>query len=215
MTPTRSSTQRSLVRLFAVIALLCSGASWLSARAAEAAPGDAPSLATTGRARTPTSALSVHVLGLPSAALAVQYERLALRDSISVAGLLGARVGAAGDYSSRGYAAGVELRYWFTGRAFRSSLGRTLVGPYVGARIVALRTTVVQRASPAMDERPVGSSVTLTETIDVGYRFALWRRLEFTPSAGLAVRTDIDTHAGLPATTRGTFTLGLTLGWLL
>jgi hypothetical protein len=215
MMPTRSSLQRLLTGWLFLASLFCSDSSLFPDKRADAAPADTPAVTTSGRTRTPNSALSVHVLGLPSAGLTAQYERLALRESISVAGLLGVRASAAGDYSSRAFAAGLELRHWFTGRAFRSSLGRTVIGPYVGARIAVLRTTTNQRASAAMSERTVGSSMTVTESIDFGYRFALWRRLEITPSAGLAVRTDLDTHAGLPASTQGSFTVGLTVGWLL
>lgn len=59
------------------------------------------------------------------------------------------------------------------------------------------------------------SSWTLTQRLDVGYRFVLFRRLTLTPSLGLGAREDLDRTGRLAATARPIFGLGFELGWLL
>lgn len=156
----------------------------------------------------PASAISVQLPSLNASGMNLQYERFALPDAWSLAAGLGLRSTAGGDYDSMSMSAGAEIRYWFTGRAFRSSLRHAMVGPFAAARFDMGRTTT------SMDERTIGTMLTLTETLSLGYRFAMWQRVELTPSLGLALRTDIDRHGSLPTATRGTPTLGLTLGWM-
>lgn len=160
------------------------------------------------RADSPEHAVSLQLMSLSSAGVTAQYERAAGLDSWSIAASLGARGTAAGDYSSVAVSAGAELRYWFTGRAVGSDLERAMIGPFTGARIDIGHTTT------RMDGRTIGSTVTLAETLVLGYRFACWERLELTPTLGLGLHTDVERRGPLPASTRATVRLGLTMGWM-
>ena len=158
----------------------------------------------------PTRAVSVHVPALLAAGLAVQYESLAWHPSVSWAAGAGVRATAAGDYRSLAFNVGGQLRYYFTGRSFRSRWRETLLGPFAGVRLDITRTTTRDRRA----DRDLPASLTIAEYVEVGYRFGLWGRVEITPSVGLGGRTDIDESGFLPATSRPVLTAGLTAGWL-
>jgi hypothetical protein len=160
------------------------------------------------RADGPRHALSVELPSLTAAGLSVQYENFTLPDRWSFAGSVGARSAAQDDYGSLTLSAGAEARYWARGRALGSNLRRSMIGPFVSARVDMARTSM------SMEGRAMGSALTLTEMFSAGYRFAAWRGLELTPHAGIGVRTEIDGNGRLPAWTRGTASLGITAGWM-
>lgn len=158
----------------------------------------------------PTRALSVHVPALASAGLSGQYEAMAWRPSLTWAASAGVRTSAAGDYRSWTLNVGGEIRYYFTGTAWRSRWRASLIGPFAGIRLDIARTATRDE----QEGRALPGQITVAEYAQVGYRFALWGRVEVTPSIGLGVRTDIDQSGFLPAATRGVLTSGLTVGWL-
>jgi hypothetical protein len=162
----------------------------------------------TARGDGPRHAISVEVPSLTTAGASARYENFLLPDSWSVAGRLGVRGAAQSDYGSFTMSAGAEARYWARGRAFRSGLRHAMIGPFVSAGVDVAHT------STSMDGRDIGSAITVTEMISVGYRFAAWSKVEITPYAGIGVRTEIDRNGRLPAWTRGTASLGLTAGWM-
>lgn len=192
------------VRRHALRALLCASSLVFAAGSAsgEAAPerDDA----------APTRALSVHVPALTSVGLVGQYETLAWHPSLTWAVSAGIRASGAGDYRSWTASVGGELRYYFTGTAWRSRWRESLIGPFAGIRLDIARTAIRDRR----EDRALPGQLTVAEYAQVGYRLALWGRVEVTPSIGLGARTDIDESGFLPAATRLVFTTGLTAGWM-
>ena len=161
----------------------------------------------------PRHAVSLLVPSLGDTGLAMQYEHLVLPDRWSLSGSLAVRSTAGGDYDSLSISVGGELRYWWRGRALWSTLQHTMVGPYVGARLDIERTSLRQTSSPDGD-RSLGSMTSLATTVVLGYRFALWRRVEITPGLGWGWRGDIDPSGTVPSRSRLVILAGLTVGWL-
>jgi hypothetical protein len=143
--------------------------------------------------------------------LAVQGEQLLGARRISVVAGIGVRSAAGGDFSSRTVALSGEARYWFTGRALWTRLPqRSMVGWFAGGRLDLAWTGI----HDDYDDRALSSNVGVAITATGGYRVALKRRLELTPSMGLGVTTETDPSGRLPAFNRGTLRFGLTLGWM-
>ena len=176
------------------------------------APLETPAQVLDTPAPAPRNALSLPLLSLAGAAgLGIQYERQldARRWSLAVA--VAARENAGGDYESLATSASIELRYWLQGRAVWSDLpARSMAGWFAGARF----DTAWIRTRDELEDRSLGSAVGFAETATFGYRFAVRRRVEITPSIGLGVKTEVDASGRLPAWTRGDARLGVTLGWL-
>ncbi len=147
------------------------------------------------------NALSLHLLSLGGRTIAIEYERRLVAPHWSLVGSIGVRQNASGDYSATSQALSVELRYWR--RA-------TLRGAYAG---VALRLAATQTRDE-LDDRSLGTMFTIAEGAAIGYRFVPWRGFELTPSAGIALRTELDSSGRLPPWTRGALSAGLTAGWL-
>jgi hypothetical protein len=160
------------------------------------------------RADRPRHAVSMELPSLTTTGVNVQYENFTLPDRWSFAGSLGARSAAEDDYGSLTLSAGVEARYWARGRSIGSSLSGSMIGPFISARVDMAHTRM------NMEERAIGSALTLTEMLSIGYRLAAWRGLEITPHTGIGLRTEIDGSGRLPAWTRATASLGLTAGWM-
>ncbi|MBL4636481.1 MAG: hypothetical protein JKY56_21665 [Kofleriaceae bacterium] len=158
-------------------------------------------------------AVSVHLFSLAVAGLSGQYEHYTIpRYRLSLSGVLAFRANAKnGDYSSYSYGAGVELRHWFRERAVWSSLvGRTMAGPYVGARLDFMHT----RVKAELEDRTIGGALTFAESLALGYRFLIVQRIEVTPSVEFSARTETDTSGRLGAWTRFSVGFGLSLGYL-
>ena len=158
-----------------------------------------------------------HAVSLPLLSLAggggigVQLEQQLRDPRFSVAVAFGARRNAGGDYSSLATSVSVEARYWLKGRALWCDLpARSMVGWFLGARADVART----RTRDTIEDRGIGASLSFAETLTVGYRFAVKRRLEISPSAGLGAITEVDTTGRLPAWTRGEARMGVTVGWM-
>jgi hypothetical protein len=127
------------------------------------------------------------------------YERQAARQYSWVA-IVGARLGAEGDYDASTLTAGGELRRWFRHDG-------AMRGPYAVAHLSIGRTTV----SDEMGE--IGASIGFTERVDVGWRWVIKRTLAIAPSVGLGAIEDVDQTGRLATTARTTFAIGLELGW--
>jgi len=157
------------------------------------------------------NALSLSVPALSVRALAVSYERANVPDArFSIMGLLGARLGATEDYSSNTLSLAAEMRYWLTGRLPWLQAPRANVGAFVGLRLGLARTVTYDD----IDDERIGHTITLTETLQLGFRFVAWRRLEITPSLGAQLRHELELAHRLPTWTRGGIALGLTAGWM-
>jgi len=157
-----------------------------------------------------------HVVSLPLLSLSgaggigVQLEQQLDRPRWSVAVGLAVRSNAGGDYSSLATTLSAEARYWLKGRAVWCDLpARSPVGWFVGARLDVTRT----RTRDDVEDRALGSSLSFAETATFGYRFAVKRRLEITPSLGLGAKTEVDTSGRLPSWTRAEARIGLAVGW--
>jgi hypothetical protein len=149
-------------------------------------------------------AVSLQLATLDATGLAIQVERASqTRKKLSAAIAVGARSAAQGDYASTTIGAGVELRRWL-----RRPQGMT--GWYVGARTDLARTSLEDR----MEDRAIGALTTWTTGISTGYRWVLFRKVEITPSIGLAMVVEGGMDGKSPATVRGGAVLGLTAGWI-
>jgi hypothetical protein len=151
------------------------------------------------------AAITTQPLALAGRGISLGYEQL-VTPRLSVVGLVGARAAAMGDYSSRTLSAGAELRWWPRARS-----GRELRGLYVAFHASAGRTRLVDETIDAS----VGTSLELTERVDVGWRFLPWRRLTIAPTLGLGDHQDLDTSGRLAPFNAPTLMIGLELGWLL
>lgn len=159
----------------------------------------------------PDTAISLHLLGLAQRSLAAGVERFVLPGPrLSAVVTVAGRRSDRGDYDARAIGAGVGLRWWWRGRSLGTDFASpAMVGWFLEARFDVTRTTL--RA--VEDDRAIGHTTTLAESAGVGYRAALWRRLELTGSVDLSVRTEIPS-GGLPAWTRGGLSFGMTAGYL-
>jgi hypothetical protein len=143
--------------------------------------------------------------------IAGQAEQLLPERRISLVAGLGVRSSAGEDFGSRTLSLSGEARYWFTGRALWTRLpGRSMVGWFTGGRLDLAWTHTRDR----VDDRGIGSNLGVAVTATGGYRIAIRRRVELTPSLGLGLTTEIDPSGRLPAFARGTLRLGLTAGWM-
>ena len=177
--------------------------------AAESPPGQSATLV----AESPShNAVSLPLLSTKGAAgIGIQYERFALPDRWSVAGAVGVRSNAGGDYDSFGLGVGFEARYWLKGRTLWASLpSRSMVGWYLGARIDTGWTRIVDEVR----DTTVGSSLVVAETALIGYRFVIRERVEVSPALGMTVRTELDLRGRLPAWTHGGMAVAITVGWM-
>jgi len=59
----------------------------------------------------------------------------------------------------------------------------------------------------------IGSSVGLTERVDVGWRWVVKHTVSITPSLGIGAIEDIDGTGRLATVARPTYSFGLELGW--
>ncbi len=133
------------------------------------------------------------------------YEHL-VTTRFSLVGLVGARAAALGDYSSTTLTAAGELRFWP-----RSRPGRLLRGLYLSLHASAGRTELVDDTMA----RSVGSSLELTERVDVGWRFVLWHRLTLAPTLGVGDHQDFDLGGRLAPFDAPTAMIGFEVGWYL
>jgi hypothetical protein len=153
-------------------------------------------------AELPRNALSLQVPSLFASGIAGQYERAVLTKFSLVAGL-GLRSGASGDFDSRTVALGGEARVWI-----REDWN--VSGPYVGARLDVARFSLHDE----VEDRLVGKSWSITESLQAGWRFRIRDRVEITPSIGFGVRQEITDGGPLASWSRGALLFGLTAGAL-
>ena len=166
--------------------------------------------ATARAAEPPRNAISIQPLAFASDGVAVQYERFMRRRWSVVAGPA-VRFGAGGDYSSFHAGLGAEVRYWILGEAPLDDWARpAMVGPFVAARLDLSWMTL----SNDVQNRTIGSLVTLAEGAWLGYRLTAFEHVELSLLLGGVVRHEIDPAGRLAAYTRPALGFGLTLGWM-
>lgn len=173
-----------------------------------ASPGLPPSQTAGAHSASPpprTSHLATDPFSFVGRGLTISYERLLLPE-LSASALLGYRAGAGGDFTSRTGTLGAAATWWPLSSAARP-MRRLAVSLHLSAGLTSVTDDV-------MDES-IGGSWTLTQRLDVGYRFVLFRRVTLTPSIGVGAREDLDRTGRLAATARPIFGLGFELGWLL
>ena len=157
--------------------------------------------ASTARADERRDVIATQPLALVARGVSLSYERPVLPGWSAVA-LTGVRGAAGGDYSSRTWTVGAELRWWPR---------RPMRGLHLAAHASAAHTSLTD---DVMDTH-VGDAWALTQRLDVGYRWWTWRRLTLTPSLGVALREDVDRSGRLATTARPAVVIGLELGWRL
>lgn len=161
----------------------------------------------------PRNTVSVHPLSLSWNGVAIEYERFIAPPNFSLALGAGYRSSASSrsDYASDNWATGVELRYWAWSGARPYGVARkAMVGPYLGAQIDVSWLRMEHRKT----QRYVGGNISLSEVASLGWRFAVARRVELTPSFGVGARTDFDPDGRLSPWTRWLVRGSLTLGVL-
>jgi len=150
-------------------------------------------------------AISLQLATLDNRGLAVQLERASrARKKVSVALAIGGRASAQGDYASRTFGVGVEVRRWLR-------RPEAMTGWYVGLRTDLARTKVSE-VIDGMDDRSIGALTTWTTGVSTGYRWVLFHKVELTPSIGAAMVVEGGMHGMSPTTSRGAAVVGLTAG---
>lgn len=145
-------------------------------------------------------------LSLLGAGLGLSYEReVGAVRQFSAAALVGLRGGAGGDFHSRTGTLGGALRWWPLASAARP-MRRLGVSLHASAGLTSVTDEI-------MDES-IGSSWTLTQRLEVSYRFVAWGHLSITPSLGAGVREDVDRTGRLATTARPVASLGFEIGWI-
>lgn len=146
-------------------------------------------------------------LALLGAGLGLWYEREVRAGAwpLSAAAMVGVRGGSGGDYRSRTGTVGAALRWWPLSSAARP-MRRLGVSLHASAGLTSVTDEL-------MDDS-IGSSWTLTQRLEVSYRFVAWGHLAITPSLGFGAREDLDRTGRLAATARPVVSLGFELGWM-
>jgi len=160
-------------------------------------------LATAAHAE-PHDAVTTQPLALVARGISLGYEHL-VTPRLSAVALVGARAAAEADYSSTTLTAGGELRFWPRARP-----GRELRGLFLALHASVGRTHLTD---DVMDTS-VGTSVELTERIDVGWRFVVRDRFAIAPTLGLGHHQDIDVGGRLATVDAPALMIGVELGWL-
>lgn len=173
--------------------------------------------ATTATTAVPAAAPAQHDVAIALPALdrlrgiAASYEHWLPAHRTSVAASVQLRESATGDFLGVHTGVGGELR-WYWRAHHRAWLSRqpagSMVGWFAGGRLdiglAATRDRVAQRW--------LGNALEVGATALVGYRIAPWRDLEITPTLGLGRRREV--AFGAPDWSRGTLSIGLSVGWL-
>lgn len=148
-------------------------------------------------------AVSVQLATLDKRSAALQYEHDLGTRKLSLAGIVGVRSSAMGDYGSLATGVGIELRRWLRRPT-------AMTGWYVAVRTDVARTTV---DDDLMDRR-VGSLVTWSAGVNLGRRWVVFDALELSPSLGTSIVVEGGMDGRSPATTRGALVVGMTAGYI-
>ncbi|MBT8493252.1 MAG: hypothetical protein KJO07_09375 [Deltaproteobacteria bacterium] len=168
-----------------------------------------------GSEPVPDKLVSISIPALTVRSLSVSYEHHSLGDLLddrfSVMVHAGIRDTAQEDFAGTTVASGFGVRYWLTGRAPWSRYQEPgMLGLFTGLRVGLAYANIRDE----IDDERIGATLTLSETVELGYRFAAWGRMEITPSTGFQLRHDFDLIGDLPAWTKGAFIVGLSVGYL-
>jgi hypothetical protein len=181
---------------------------------AAAQSGDDPEALGSPSARTVEGsghqhAVSLHLLTLGTGGLAAQYERIPDDLRVSFVASAGYRAGAGDDFSSTTFAIGGGMRWWPW--ADIDDDDRRTGGFFLEGRVDVGWT----RVTDEIENRVVGSSVDLAESVHVGWRFVLFDRVELSPTLGFGLSHQLDPEGLLAPSTEGKLGLALLLGVLL
>jgi hypothetical protein len=157
----------------------------------------------------PRNAVTTSLVAPLDRGVAFGYERALLGSHLGLVSHLGMRFPELGDFRTRGYGFGVELRWYALGRtAGKRRALRSIVGFFLYLREGYTITSVREDG----ERQVLGRSHRLTSGLGLGYRFMLGPRVEFTPTLGFDMRTDF--VSGLASSSRPTAVLGFTMGVL-
>lgn len=156
----------------------------------------------TADARRYRQAISVQLATLDKRSATLQYEHGLGARKLSLAGAVGVRSSAMGEYGSLATGVGIELRRWWT--------ADPMTGWYVSIRTDLTRTTVQDEL---MDRR-VGSLVTWSTGVHAGRRWVVFDALELAPSIGTSFVVEGGMAGRSPPTARGALVVGLTAGYI-
>jgi hypothetical protein len=160
-------------------------------------------------AEGPRNAVTVSLVAPIGRGVSMSYERAFVGSKLGLSAISGMRFADGGDFRTRGYGLGAELRWYALGRAaFRPLATRAMVGFFLYGRATWTLTTL--REAEGRDL--VGRSHRLGLYGGLGYRFAFGPAIELTPSLGFGLHTDV--VQGLASGTSPTATFSMTMGWL-
>jgi hypothetical protein len=151
-------------------------------------------------AASPQNGVSLEVPSLLWSGVELDGERF-VHPNVSLLLAAGARFAGRADFSTVTLSAGTGARLWLNRFRFFTELG----GPMIAARLDAAWARTTARTSGTHVE---GGAATLSARL--GYRCVLFRRVELTPEAGVALSFGFD-PAMVP---RPGAIFGLTLGYL-
>jgi hypothetical protein len=145
--------------------------------------------------------IATQPLALVARGVAASYERSV---SSRLSGVIhGAFRSAAGeDFDSSTTTLGGELRIW-------KRDGAAMRGLYLGLRASVGRTRLIDEVMG-----PVGASTTLTERVDLGWRWVIRNRFAIAPAIGLALHQQTTSSGRLAPGSQGSIGIGLELGWM-
>ncbi len=142
---------------------------------------------------------------------AIAFERFLPAHELSIGVTIQARETATGDYTGVRTGAGIEVRHYkHDHMAWMAQPDGAMVGWFAGGRF----DLATDATHDHMDNRWLSTTLETSILGEAGYRFAIWRGLDITPSVDLGFRHDSDLSGRLPAWTRPEVGAGLTIGWL-
>lgn len=165
-----------------------------------------PAVAAAEPAASPAHAVWLAIPSIDGAAGLEVGGELGLAPRRAVALSLSARRTAASDYRALRLGVAGEYRWYWRRTSRWSSYDRT--GFFLSGRLD------VATSHLTMDERAVGTLVSVGLRGGAGYRLVPWRRLALTAIADLGANTERDAGGRLPAETHRTLGFGLDVGWM-
>jgi hypothetical protein len=145
--------------------------------------------------------IATQPLALAARGVAASYER-PVSKRLSGVGHVAFRSAAGEDFDSSTTTLGGELRIW-------KRNDRKLRGLYLGLRGSVGRTRLTDEMTG-----PVGTSTTLTERLDLGWRWVIKNHLTLAPAIGLALHQQTTNTGNLAPGSQGAIGFGLELGWM-
>jgi hypothetical protein len=145
--------------------------------------------------------IATQPLAFAARGFSLSYEHALPDERFSALVLGGYRDAAGGDFDANTFTIGGELRWWMRSRT-------PMRGPFLAIHASAGHTRVSER------EMHIGSTSSLTQRLDVGWRWVIRDRVTLSPALGLAIHEDVSA-GGLTPNAHGMIGIGFEVGWML